>query len=214
MSISFSHYAKVIDKICFAYFGLAPEYVVQLDYLISIINKLYTDLSITLYINQEYSYLARNYVTQANPNDFAYCKEFKINPCAHTIYDFIKTSNITFPLAKTTNNNKTCLICPDAIYPSQSLTENQVNNIKSIVKGFKTIVIGSDIQPQFTKVDYRPNKDKLTMIESAGWVIGAENEYTFLAASKGIRTSLIPSGFGTDLFKLMFPGSEILWNFH
>jgi hypothetical protein len=45
---------------------------------------------------------------------------------------------------------------------------------------------------------------------NAGWVIGVENYPLFLAASRGLKTSLIPTGLGTDLYKTMFVRGEIL----
>jgi hypothetical protein len=46
--------------------------------------------------------------------------------------------------------------------------------------------------------------------ESAGWVIGVENEQLYEAAAAGKHVTLIPTGFGENLFKKMFPGAQIL----
>jgi len=42
-------------------------------------------------------------------------------------------------------------------------------------------------------------------VTGAGWVIGVESIALFQAATQGIKTSLIPTGVGTDLYKAMFP---------
>ena len=50
------------------------------------------------------------------------------------------------------------------------------------------------------------------MISQAGWVIGVEGAPIFEAASRGIKTSLVPTGMGTNLYSKLFPNGEILKN--
>jgi hypothetical protein len=45
-------------------------------------------------------------------------------------------------------------------------------------------------------------------IKNASLVVGVESVQLFEAAAKGIRTILVPTGVGENLYKTMFPGAE------
>ena len=46
-------------------------------------------------------------------------------------------------------------------------------------------------------------------MNGAGWVIGVENEYLFQAVFQGIKTSLVPTGIGTEFYKSLSDGEII-----
>jgi len=47
-------------------------------------------------------------------------------------------------------------------------------------------------------------------LEQAGWIIGVESLKLYQGAIQGIKSTLIPTGVGTSLFKKLFPYSSIL----
>ncbi len=47
-------------------------------------------------------------------------------------------------------------------------------------------------------------------LETAGWVIGVENRFIWEAAALGIKTTLIETGIGTNLYRKMFPQNEVI----
>ena len=47
-------------------------------------------------------------------------------------------------------------------------------------------------------------------IDNYDWVIGVENENLYEAAANRKKVSLISTGIGKNLFKMMFPEAEIL----
>lgn len=79
------------------------------------------------------------------------------------------------------------VLCPNGTLPTKSLTPQQVEAVKR-----------------------RTNAEISNDINGANWVIGVENEQIFQAAMQGIRTTLIPTGLGTDLYKKLFPSGEIM----
>jgi len=46
--------------------------------------------------------------------------------------------------------------------------------------------------------------------QDLGWVIGTENVPVFEAAAAGIKTSLVETGLGGELFKKLFPSQKLL----
>jgi hypothetical protein len=213
----FSQYAKSIDNVCFLYNGLIPEYVVQLDYLLPFLRKSYPDLKFGLVVRDEFiclSYYEATPRSQVLDGYYSFVKEFKTNPSGpHPILNFIQGTSISFPKLELNQGGTICLICPDAAYPSNPMTSQQVDRAKQFIKsnGCEPIVVQSDLHPTSGITgDIRPSGlDKLTLVTDACWVVGAENEFVFMAAARGIRSGLIPTGNGTELYKLMFPHGEV-----
>jgi hypothetical protein len=206
MTIALNFYAKVIDNLCIAYYGLPPEYLVQLDYLRQVIKKIYPDLSMSILARKELHYIVEGIeeLDTLDKSRYAYIKEIRIDPNEHPILNFIKESNLNFEHIQPKNqDNKFCLVCPNAIHPSKEMTQVQLEKCYHLAKdrGYCPIVLGVDIE-----VDA---EGKIDAVEQAGCVIGAENEYVFLAAVRGIKSVLVPTGLGTELYKTMFPDGEV-----
>ena len=194
--VALSHYAKIINNIGFCYFGHAPEYVVALNYLLPIIRQKYPELTISLYVRDEFVCFGGSPESALERAHYAIIKEFKIDPAGdHVIFTFIKDAGLSFPTLPITSTGTTCLICPHAVFPASSFTPSQIETLVRIAhdRGYHPKVAASTDE-----------------IDSAAWVVGAENEYVFLAAARGIRSVLMPSGPGTELYRTMFPHGEIL----
>ena len=83
-----------------------------------------------------------------------------------------------------------CAIISVGSYPTRNLTKPQISKLKKMAITQK-YQIGEGI-------------------EGAGWVIGVESEELFEAAGKGIKTTLVKTGTGTNLYRKMFPQGEVI----
>lgn len=216
--IPYEQYVKKHNKVCFCYSGMIPEYAVQLDYLIPAIREYSPELDVTLCVRDEFIQLIRGGAVPYSrwdeiKDDFLYVKQVKTNPNGeHPIWSFVKDTPLVFDRKEPTDTGRLCLVCPDAAYPSKSLTPDQCKRLVRLVAagGCQPVILGSDLHPSHPSPDRVPSgSDKHTYIEDASWVVGAENEYVFMAAAAGVKTTLIPTGPGTELFRTMFPHGEV-----
>jgi len=198
MSVPLPTYAKIKDRYCIAYFGNCNEYLIQLKLLRPHIQKIYPGIKIYLvckddafhFLKDEINTLSRS---EYDKNMFAYTRELTCDMQSHPVEDLLKESNIPKLLAKFEHRKggNNCCIYPRGCLPTKSLTDTQlqkvINHVKS--KNLNPVVEGE--------------------LESAGYVIGVENEYTALAPIKGIKTTLIPTGIGENLYKSIYSGLDI-----
>ena len=187
--MKFEDYSKRYNKICLLYTGHLLDYVIQLDYIVPFVRKRFEDLEVHLCVRDDMVSKTKDAISFSSFDEskYGYVRNFKINPSGlNPIYEFIKDSGIIFPHLKTKKSKSTLLI-PYANFPARSLTESQIKQINYCV-----LYSGKE------------------NIEDYGHVIGAENDKVFLAASLGIKTTLVDTGPGTDLFKVIFPHGEIL----
>ncbi len=128
-----------------------------------------------------------------NENNLAYIRNIQCNLVDHPIEILMEESQIPLRIEvpKPPPIDNRCVIVPEGIIPTHSMTPNQIEQCKQLV-------MQEGLEP---KVD--------TNFQGAAWVIGVENEYLFAAAAHGIRTTLVPTGLGTNLYKKMFNG-EVL----
>lgn len=131
---------------------------------------------------------------QVKKAEFAYVRELSCNMESHPIEDLMKESNLPcgpIPVPEIDRSNR-CVLLTNGILPTKTLSSNQIQEaIKHIQKSGENPEINGSI-------------------DSAGWVVGVENEQLFQAAAAGKKVTLIPTGFGTTLFKEMFPKGELL----
>jgi hypothetical protein len=220
MSVAFTYYAAIKNNLCLAYFGLLPEYVVLLKIIRPYIESKFPELKLFICCNDELYYLLhqeenilKHSEIKNQKNKFAYIREIKTTMHGHAIYELLKESNLNFnvSICPKKENNRICYICPDGGLPTNSLHDVSKYRALAMMKGYHVQVLGSDLHRGSCKVDKCPvGQHKLELINSADWIIGVENEYLYEAASRGIKTSLCPSGVGTNLYKLLFPNNEII----
>jgi hypothetical protein len=194
-------YVKIKDNYCIAYFGHNKEYIVQLKLLRPFMEKQFPGVKVYLACRQESFYLLEKEINilnqeelKNNKNNFAYIRELTSNMESHPVEDFMEESEIPCgPIIETSqiSQNKVVLLT-NGIIPVKSLSGKQIKVALEFIqnKGFKAEIN--------------------TSIKDAGWVVGVENEQLYEAAAMGKQVTLIPTGFGENLFNKMFPQGQIL----
>lgn len=223
MPVPFPHYVRIKDNYCCNYLGIAPEYVVALRLLKPQIEKQLPGLKLWIGCRDEFGYLLAGesqVVFQSEmekrKNEFAYIREIRNNATSHSILDLMVQSEIKIePIPKKIGDvsEKICLICPEGIEPTKSMSEASLDIAahEAARLGYTPIVVGSDVHHSIKKIHLRPQgEDKIKYAKAAGWIVGVENEYLFLGASSSIKITLVESGIGTSLFKKLFPYTEVI----
>lgn len=145
-----------------------------------------------MYLSEWYDKIFPKSELQYKKSEFAYIKQLTCNMFDHPVEQFLMESGMSIPeiSVPTCDLTKKCVIVPEGNAPTNSLTSEQIDRVQELVdnRGFQ---VGYDI-------------------EGAGWVVGVENEQLFLAASRGIPTSLVPTGIGKNIYQKMYPHAEIL----
>lgn len=129
-------------------------------------------------------------------DNFSYIREIQSNSSVHPIEELILESNIPIQPIPVKNqeaeHSKQCSLMPFGNHPVKSLSHNQILEIEKFVanKGYELKI----------------NKD----FENSSWIIGVESLELYNSAISGKRTTLIETGLGANLFKKLFPDTEIL----
>lgn len=222
MSITFTHYVGIRNNYCIAYFGLSHEYPILIKALRGQIQRRYPELRVFIacsdklffWIEDEQDVIKQSEVRD-RLTEFAYMRQIETSADGdHPLWTLINESAIEIEPVKILpmqKNTGICLICPDGGFPTKPMLD--VEKIKNMVnhRGYTPIVVGSDVNQVYKNPDKVPvNNGKLEILSTADWVVGVENEYLFSAGLRGIPVSLIPTGTGTNLFKALFKGGEIL----
>jgi hypothetical protein len=186
------YYAKVKDKYAIYYLGRVYEYVVQLVCLMPNIKKALPSLEIDVFCKDEVATtIGAKPLSSFQKHEYGFTTELTHNLDYHPVEKLLSGCNIQYKVEiPIINGNIYCSICADCFLPSKPLTSDQVNKAKEYAK----------------KAGYTLSDDTF----NAGWVIGPESYALFLAASRGLKTSLVPTGLGANLYKAMFPLGEIL----
>ena len=198
--IPLTDYAKIKDNYCIAYFGHTREYLVQLRLLRPFIESTYKGLRIYLCSRDEYTYLFNDEprilsksMLQESKNQFAYIREISCNGLTHPVEELMFESEIPCgPICKSTKSYGNAVLLTKANPPAKSLSFLQTQKAIDFIKSKVNVV---DIDQKIDNYD---------------WVIGVENENLYEAAANGKKVSLISTGIGKNLFKMMFPEAEIL----
>jgi hypothetical protein len=198
--IKFSQYAKIKNNYCLCYFGHSDEYLVQLRLLKPVLESHFADLNLCFGCKDDKSHLLHGCEPilkvseiKMKRHNFAHIRELRFNS-THPIEDLLVESGVTnfairnSVIPKTTN---LCVIVKDGAYPTKPIERDLLKRLKSWVssQGYH-LEVGHDIT-------------------NASWVVGVESVPLFEAAAKGIRTTLVPTGVGTRLYKHMFPKFEV-----
>lgn len=199
--IPLDQYNKIRNNLCLYYPDFSGEYVMQILCLRPYIERELQGLQLFVCCRDELMYLSEWYdkilsmsQLEERKSEFAYIRQLTCNMFDHPVLELLEESEIPFFDVRVPSPDLTmkCVIAPEGNLPTKCLTEDQIERAKTtaINQGYRV------------EVSYD--------IEGAGWVIGVENEQLFLAASRGIPTSLVPTGVGTRLYQKMFPKGEIL----
>ena len=129
-----------------------------------------------------------------NKHMFGYVRELTCDMQSNPVEEFMNESSI--PCGPIRENqisaNNDCVLLTNGIQPVASLNGNQIKAAIEYIRknGSEPVINGKD--------------------KHYGWWIGVECDQMYEAASWGKRITLIPTGFGENLFKKMFPGIQIL----
>lgn len=204
MAFKFTYYIKIKDRYCLCYFGHNGEYVVQLKLIRPYLEMSYPDLKIYLSCNKNLFYLIQDEDNVLIKEDlykskraFGNIEEIKCNINKKSpVLKLLENAEIKCPVISREASIKTslCFFSNKCHPPVKPVPEHTLNTIKNSVekKGFI--------------VNDNPNVNDL---ERAGWIIGVENEILYLAASMGIKTTLLSSNGSSNVFKMMFPEAEV-----
>ena len=198
MATALPYYAKIKDRYCIAYFGFSTEYIIQLRLLRPNIEKTLPGLQMYIACNDNVFQLLQGeerVLTKSQLSNydrsFAYIRELRCDMTSHPVEKLMKESDIPLSIkAINQDGSKECFIVKEGNLPTKSLTEAQVEEAKRYAAQQGYILSNN--------------------INLAGWVIGVESEALFQAAANGIKTTLIPTGLGTLLYKNMFFCGEVL----
>lgn len=148
----------------------------------------------SLYLLKEEERILTKEQLKENKNLFGYIRELLCDMQSNPVEEFMNESEIKYgPIVLNQNtNNKKCVLLTDGNAPVKSLTEDQIKSAKKHIqeKGYHLEVNGKT--------------------EDAGWIVGVENEDFYQCAAEGKAVTLIPTGFGENLFKKMFPSGQVL----
>ena len=216
MPMPFPQYANIKDNYCCSYLGNAPEYVLALNLLKPQIEEQLPGLRFWISCCSSFKYLIENkdvvFSGDFKKEQFAYVREVRNDSNYHSIIKLIEESDLHIhPIKVNKKTTKgTCLICPEGISPTKPMTNINYFKEKALKEGYHPMVLGSDIHYSLN-LDLRPKgEEKIKHISEASWIIGVENEYTLLGATKGIRTTLVKTGIGHTLFKRLVPDIELV----
>jgi hypothetical protein len=218
MGLPFPHYVRVKDRYCCHYLGNSPEYVVALKLLKPQIEAQLSGLELHIACRDELYYLLEDEpnttrISKLDKNEYSYVRELSNDQNTHSILKLMEESALNiFPISTIAKKEKGfCLICPEGIHPVKSLKQTTLDFMQTEIekKGYKPIVLGSDVHHSLN-IKIRPyTKEKYKYIDEASWVIGVENEYLFLGAAKGLKSTLFVTGVGENLCRKMFPLMEL-----
>ena len=198
--IKLSQYAKVKNNYCLCYFGHSDEFLVQLRLLKPVIERRFPGLNLYFGCKDDKHHLLEGCdpilkvsEIKVKRHNFAHIRELKLTE-THPVENLLVESGITnFVIRDTVLPQETdlCVIIKDGSHPTMPIERNNLNHLKA------------RIESQGYRAEVR--KD----IKNAGWVVGVESVQLFEAAAQGIRTTLVPTGVGTRLYKHMFPKCEV-----
>jgi len=199
MPIPLTTYADIKNNYCICYFGQCDEYIVQLRYLRPYIENFMPGLKIHIGYRDNVEYLLEGEERimskssfKKQKKNFAHINQLKCNMTEHPIYKLLKDSNINVSFNNKEEHTIKCVIVAKGTVPTNHLTKEQIarETSKAEAAGYQVSLDGN--------------------IEGAGYVVGVESVQLFEAAFKGIKTALIPTGLGTELYKSLFPQGKVI----
>ena len=207
MNIRYDTYARIKDNVCIVYDGHCPEYLILMKLVRPAISRSLSGLALYLCAQDHLMHLfdgEENVVPLSKLDTkhefFGYVKKIPSRmDFPHPIELLLSESNIELPtICKVaTKNSNLCCIFSQGELPTRSLTEQELNKCQSFAS------------QQGYDIWVNPS---LESAKDAGWVIGVESPALFDAASRAIKTTLIPTGIGEMVYRKMFPAGEILKN--
>lgn len=203
MSRSFTYLNSLKNNVCYSYYGLDLSYILQLDYLRPNMLEKFPKIQIFISCRPEFNYLLNN-LDYYKPPEQEYGYNWEIGTGHESpLLKICEESGVPLQInvKKKFLNNNLCLLC------LEGTSENNidVSKYKKIAQseGYSVQVVGSDIHQYCKNVDIRPEgKDKIRLVENAGYVLGVENEFVYIGAKLGLKVGII--GNKSNTFQKMF----------
>ena len=200
MTLPLNQYAKFKDRYCISYSGPSKEYLHLLSYLRPAIEAELPGIQIYLCGRKEClpdtERVFEISEIEQKRNELAYIRDLKCDLIHHPVEALLKESNLNLtywtPPIQRMSQGKYYILCPNGTLPTKTLSPKQIDALK-------------------IKIGHLEISDN---IENADWVIGVESVGLFKAAMLGIKTTLIATGLGTNLYKKLFPSGEIMDLWH
>jgi hypothetical protein len=220
MSVAFSYYVTIRNNYCLAYHGQCAEYVTVLRLLRPAIQSQLSDVAVFISCADKLAYLLAgedNVIPFSSlrdrKNDIAHIRQIGADLSGqHPLVTLMTESGLKFPALPSARPpaSRRCLICPDSGHPDRCLDDLVRPLSLARMEGFSPVVVGSDLNAAYPKPDVRPEgAAKFDWLDTAGWVIGVDNEYVYEAAARGIRTTFLDRG-GAELYRKLAPGGQVL----
>jgi hypothetical protein len=201
MALPLPQYAKAKDNYCIAYYGNNKEHLVQLRLLRPFMESTFPGIKVYLACREDAAYLFKgeeriftSEELKTNKHLLAYIRELTCDMQSHPVEEFMNESAIPCgPIRKEALSSPRCpVLLTNGISPVRSLNGKQIQEAIRYIR----------------RIGGEPSIN--SPWESADWVIGVENEQLYEAAAAGKYVTLIPTGFGENLFNKMFPAGQIL----
>lgn len=207
MTIALERYKLIRNNLCLSYTGRCDEYIIQLKLLRHLIEKQFPELKIFISCRDEISHLLKredNVILeselQSKRRNFGYIKKIKyVIGMPHPIDHLFSLSGISVePVTlNAESKNSLCSIISKSEFPTKEISKSYIEELRT--------------KAMFDGYHVEVNPDE-SAIKESGWVISVENRYLFEMAANGVKTTLINSGIGGNLYKKMFPNGNILKN--
>jgi hypothetical protein len=202
--LEFSQYSKIKDHYCICYFGPSDTYLLQLKLLKPVMERHFEGLKIFIGCRDEKINMLSDCqdvlkVTELKSRrcEFAHINELRFDMKNHPVEQFMIDTGIkdwTVDCTIKPEHSRKAVIIATGEYPTRNLEVREIEQQQRFLKSE-----GYDVEVNQS-------------INGAGLVVGVESHALFEAASKGVRTRLIPRGVGTRLYKQMFKDAVVLHN--
>lgn len=199
--IGFEQYSRIKNNYCLCYFGYSDEYLVQLRLLKPVFEQCFPGLNLCLGCKDDKTHILRDVghvltisKIKVDRKSYAYIREVRFNGKTHPVEDLLvesKIKSVELSITQQPRANNRCVIITHGAHPTKPLAPQEIQRFKESV---------ADQGYEF-EIDTDPS--------GASLVMGVESVGLFEAAAQGISTKLVPTGFGTRLYRYMFPKGEV-----
>ncbi len=198
--IPLSRYVKIKHKYCVAYFGQCDEYVLQLVHARPYFERKFPGLELYIACRDEALKFAHDKPRMvamseihSRCGDFACVRELTSDLRTHPVLNFVEESGVVVDTAPLENEHTVkCVIWANGVHPTRNMPDSVLVDCKT----------------RAAKLGYRVEIGGT--IDGAGWVIGVESVALYQAAMRNVKTTLVETGIGADLYRKWFPSGEVV----
>lgn len=195
-------YARSKDNYLIYYLGPNEEYLLQLLLVRPALERHFPGLQLFISCKDHYfPRISGNDRTlpysqiNGQRHCFAHLRELSFDGYRHpvsAILEEAELSDYAAPIPPLLDRSVKCVIISKSLHPVKPLEQGQIHRLLRSARD----------------EGYEVELDK--DIDGSGLVVGVESYSLYLAASQGIETRLVPTGFGTRLYEKLFPSQKIM----